>query len=53
MNDFDTYYAGTQKGFDRRIKDGFVYFVSPLIEETGLAKHCFTARKSGASPAPF
>lgn len=53
MNNFDTYYAGTQKGFDRRTKGGFVYFISPLIEETGLVKHCFTARKNGVSPAPY
>jgi YfiH family protein len=53
MMNFDNYYLSTQKGFDRRVKNGLVYFTSPLIEDTGFVKHCITSRKGGVSPAPF
>ncbi len=49
----DKYYGEALKGFDRHTKKDVTYFASPLLQKTGLIRHCFTARHGGISPAPF
>lgn len=47
------YAAGVSRGFDLSEKNGMAFYKSPLLEKTGLVKHCFTTRIGGVSPPPF